>query len=83
MQEENVPLDADELMVLADRIDTLAPGDAEWVSRLFQECLRARMHEAELLEHQAEENAPATCVKELDARLAQVALDAAEWLKTL
>ena len=83
MHDETTPLDADELMILADRIDRLPPADAEWVGRLFQECLRARMHEAELLENHANEVAPAKNDGELDIPLAQLALDAAEWLKTL
>ena len=85
MYDEMTPLDADELMILADRIDRLPPADAEWVGRLFQECLRARMHEAELLENHTNEVAPAKNENdgELDIQLAQLALDAAEWLKTL
>ena len=83
MHDETTPLDADELMILADRIDRLPPADAEWVGRLFQECLRARMHESELLEHHANDTAPAKDDGEFDVQLAQVALDAAEWLKTL
>ena len=83
MHDETTPLDADELMILADRIDRLPPADAEWVGRLFQECLRARMHEAELLESHANEAAPAKNDGEFDIQLAQLALDAAEWLKTL
>ena len=42
-------LDAEELMGFSERIERLSPADAEWVTRLFDECLRARMHEAELL----------------------------------
>ena len=85
MYDETTPLDADELMILADHIDRLPPADAEWVGRLFQECLRARMHEAELLENHTNEVAPAKNENdgELDIQLAQLALDAAEWLKTL
>lgn len=83
MHDETTPLDADELMILADRIDRLPPAEAEWVGRLFQECLRARMHEAELLENHASEAVPAEDSGDLDVQLAQVALDAAEWLKTL
>lgn len=76
------PLDADVLMNFADRIEQLPPEEAEWVNALFQECLRARIHEAELLSTQAD------CDEtkgggDLEAQLAQVALDAAEWLKTL
>lgn len=83
MNEENQPLDADELMNLAERIAGLPAADAEWVDRLFQECLRARMHEAELLQGGVVEEAPSAAHGELDVHLAQVALDAAEWLKTL
>ncbi len=84
MDDEAIPLDADELMLMGDRLATLPPDDAEWVGRLFQECLRARMHEAQLLEDTAETDSPVTDGgHELDTQLAQVALDAAEWLKTL
>ncbi len=76
-------LDADELLNLADRIEQLPPGDAEWVRTLFQECLRARMHEAELLAGTGASEAAEGHGNELEAQLAQVALDAAEWLKTL
>ena len=85
---EETPLDADELMNFADRIEQLPPDDAEWVSALFQECLRARMHEAELLSAVPEPCEPgeqqANAFSEaLEPQLAQVALDAAVWLKTL
>ncbi len=83
MHLENTPLDADDLMIFADRIDQLQPDDAEWVGRLLQECMRARMHEAELLEALANDSAPSKDDGEFDIQLAQVALDAAEWLKTL
>jgi hypothetical protein len=43
------PLDADDLMILAERIEQLSADDAEWVNRLLQELLRARAHEGELL----------------------------------
>lgn len=75
------PLDADELMNFAERIEQLSPADAEWVGSLFQECMRARMREAELLSEATE--AGESGGAEFDAQLAQVALDAAEWLKTL
>ena len=83
MDQELQPLDADELMGLSARIDRLPAEDAEWVGRLFQECLRARMSEAELLADRGAEDAPATGGPAFDAQLAQVALDTAEWLKTL
>jgi hypothetical protein len=80
MDQESQALDADDLMNISERIDQLPPEDAQWAGRLFQECLRARRHEADLLEQgeSAASNATAT-----DAQLAQVALDAAEWLRTL
>ena len=78
----DAPLDADELMLMADRLEQL-PGDAaEWVGRLFAECMRARMHEAELLSQIAPKGEQVGD-QQLEAQLAQVALDAAEWLKTL
>jgi hypothetical protein len=77
------PLDADELMNFAERIEQLPPMDAEWVNRLFQECLRARMHEAELMCAATEEGDVDGKRGEIETQLAQVALDAAEWLKTL
>jgi hypothetical protein len=81
--QELQPLDADELLGLSERIDRLPAEDAEWVGRLFQECMRARMREAERLENPCTENAPAAGSSSFDAQLAQVVLDAAEWLRTL
>ena len=86
MNNEIGPLDADELMGFADRIGDLPPDDFDWASRLFHECMRARMREAELLEknHIEETKNPDTADRQgRDIELAQVALDAAEWLKTL
>ena len=86
MNDEN-PLDADELMNFSERIEQLPPADVEWVGALFQECLRARMHEAELLSAALLESSEGgeghQSANTFDAQLAQVALDAAEWLKTL
>jgi hypothetical protein len=47
------PLDADDLMMIAERIAQLPAADAEWVDILLQELLRARAREAELLAEQA------------------------------
>ena len=84
MNDEN-PLDADELMNFSERIEQLPAADAVWVGALFQECLRARMHEAELLTTSETESGDGTTrsATSFDDELAQVALDAAEWLKTL
>ena len=78
------PLDADELITLAERIAQLPAADAEWVDMLLRELLRARAREAELLAEQASvrHETEAHSV-ELDDQLAQVALDTAEWLRTL
>lgn len=78
--DQEAPLDADELMNLADRVESLPAAEAEWVGRLLRECMRARLHEAELL---AETHGLGENSGELEDQLAQVALDAAEWLKTL
>jgi hypothetical protein len=81
MTNESEPLDADELMNFAERIEQLPPADAQWMERLFQECLRARTHEAELLAGLGDSGG--TSGKELEMQLAQVALDTTEWLNTL
>lgn len=80
MLNQETPLDANELMNFADRLDQLPPADAEWVGRLLQECMRCRMREAEVLS-----GADGLVGNDgaLEEQLAQVALDAAEWLKTL
>ncbi|MDR1936484.1 MAG: hypothetical protein LBS49_13075 [Candidatus Accumulibacter sp.] len=96
MDQELQPLDADELMGFSERIDRLSDEDAEWVGRLFQECMRARLREAELLEGQGGDKGDSgdsgdngdsarqvAGIPAFDAQMAQVALDAAEWLKTL
>ncbi len=82
MTSEEIPLDTDELMNIADRIEQLAPADAEWAARLFEECVRSRRHEAELMSAQTEGEI-GVGNNDIEAQLAQVALDAAEWLKTL
>ena len=81
--DDTPPLDADELMNFSERIDRLPAPDAEWVGALFQECLRARMHEAELLAAAVDSPPSPAGIGELDEQLAQVVLDAAEWLNTL
>lgn len=85
---EGEPLDAETLLEFAERIETLPPETAAWVGPLFQECLRARLHEAELIADAALPPADDPVLdlrqdQDCDAELAQVALDVAEWLKTL
>ena len=79
---DETPLDVDDLMNIADRIEMLPPADSEWAARLFGECVRARTHEAELMSGSVENDAGSSG-NSIEAQLAQVALDAAEWLKTL
>jgi hypothetical protein len=81
MTDEETPLDADELMNFAERIEALPPADAEWVGALFQECLRARTHEAELIAAASEPRGNGAGAAKEEA--AQLALDCADWLKTL
>ena len=84
MSKSDQPLDADELMDLAERAAQLPATEAEWVGRLFQEVLRARTRETELQTQQV--SAPREAQPtgdELDDRLVQVAIDTAEWLRTL
>ena len=81
---EAEPLDAEALLEFAERIETLPPDIAAWVAPLFQECLRARLSEAQLLADAGSPPAAAPAARQdCDAELAQVALDVAEWLKTL
>jgi len=81
MTNDEEHLDADELMNFAERIEKLPPADAQWVGRLFEECLRARMHEAELLTGCGDSAQAGSGA--LDMQLAQIALDTSEWLNTL
>lgn len=84
MSHLDTPLDTDDLMMITERIGKLPAAEAEWVSVLLQELLRTRAREAELLAGEAtlrrETEAHSA---ELDDHLAQLALDTAEWLKTL
>ena len=80
MDDDQTPLDADQLMNFAERIERLPEADRQWVDRLFQECLRARMNEAALLAPPPGDGGEGG---EFAAQLAQVALDAADWLRTL
>jgi hypothetical protein len=74
------PLDAEELQSFGEKILALPEQDHEWVMSLYQECVRARMAEAE---HLAAGLEAETQVREMAQDVAQVVLDAAEWLRTL
>lgn len=88
MKKLDKPLDADDLIELAERVAGLPAADAEWVGMLLQDLLRARTREAELLAGQSGVRyAPVSDLPEiggsLNDQMAQVALDTAEWLRTL
>lgn len=84
MNKIDEPLDADDLLTLAERVVELPAEDAEWVGRLVHELLRARAREAELLARQVSDPELATPRGgEFDEQMAQLALDTAEWLRTL
>ena len=76
MNQDAQPLDAEELASFFARIDHLASEDVLWVRQLFDECMRARAREMKLMESNTEGGVS-------EAQFAQVALDAAEWLRTL
>lgn len=76
------PLDPNELMDMAELAAQLPSADAEWVGRLFQEVLRARTREGELASRE-QGDSRSDELDELDERSAQLAMDTAEWLRTL
>lgn len=83
MPTDSAALDADELMNLAARVDQLPPADAEWVGRLMQELMRSRMHEADLLSALQQSASAEGADPAFEREFAQIALDTADWLKTL
>lgn len=76
---DNERLSEEELAACAARLESLPLDDAVWVARLIGECRRAREAEA----------APpagghaADSLQAMEHDIAQVVLDAAEWLQTL
>jgi len=84
MRNPDTPLAIDDLTLFAERIARLPPADAQWVAALLAEVRRARRHETDLLAMQAaSEHAASEHGEHLNDQLAQVALDTAEWLRTL
>lgn len=76
------PLSDEELAGCAQRLECLPLDDAVWVARLIQECHRARQAEAKL--HQSQGIAGVgEDLETLESDIAQIVLDAAEWLRTL
>ena len=70
-----------ELDACAARLECLPLDDAMWVASLITECRRARNAEAAL--RSAVDGASSVALQEVAEDVAQVVLDAAEWLKTL
>lgn len=75
-----MPLDEEDLAALGERLESLPLEDAEWVARVFAECRRARASESLLL---ARDSDASGRLQDLEQDLAQIVLDAAEWLRTL
>lgn len=77
---ESQALDPEELESLGMRILELPESHQQWVLQLYQECMRARTSEAEQLAAGLDAQSQ---VREMAQDVAQVVLDAAEWLRTL
>ena len=78
--ETATPIDPEDLAALGERILELPDEQAAWVMTLYQECVRARLAEAEHLASTLDATAQ---VQEIAQDVAQIVLDAAEWLRTL
>ena len=73
-------LDDDVLAAMAERLESIPLDAADWVVPLYLECQRARAAEARLAENSS---AGDRALVELEHDIAQIVLDAAEWLRTL
>lgn len=71
-------LDDEVIDAFAARLENLPLDEAVWVARLIAECRRAR--HAELA---AQSGQKADALQEMEQDIAQIVLDAAEWLQTL
>lgn len=80
MSDSGSALDAEVLAALGERILELPDAHAAWVTQLFEECVRARLAEAE---HLAGEIDATQAAQTIEQDLTQIVLDAAEWLRTL
>lgn len=84
MDNQDQALDDDELAVIADRLVDLPPDTAAWVDRLWREVHRLRaLVNAAPSPASGQKPAEPDDDSDLDEHVAQVALDTAEWLKTL
>lgn len=88
------PLSPEDFAAMAERLERIPIDELDWVVALYRECQRAReaeaMHAADALLADAsaasgDGNLPATVSpgQPLSQELAQLVLDAAEWLRTL
>ncbi len=77
---EVMPLEDEDLAAFGERLENLPLDEAEWVARLFAECRRARASESLLLSRECDAGGQ---LQDLQMDLAQIVLDAAEWLRTL
>lgn len=71
----------DQLDAFAARLEALPLDEAVWVAELLAECRRARGAEAAL--RASLDGASSNALREIESDVAQVVLDAAEWLRTL
>ena len=76
----NEPLSDELLAEYAGRLESLPLDDAVWVAEILGECQRARAAEAQYREVAGDRKAD---VENMEQDIAQVVLDAAEWLQTL
>lgn len=72
-------LDPDAFAAMADKLERIPIDELDWVVALYRECQRAREAEARLAGGVADEVPVAPMAQEM----AQLVLDAAEWLRTL
>lgn len=81
MQTVDAAISDADLDAFASRLESLPLDDAVWVATLLVECRRARAAEASL--RGAVDGASSDALQVVAEDVAQVVLDAAEWLKTL
>jgi hypothetical protein len=79
--ENQSPLSDAELDGYASRLESLPLDEAVWVAQVLTECRRARAAEASMVG--AVDGVAADALQEVAQDVAQLVLDAAEWLKTL
>lgn len=79
---EDGRLEDETIDAFASRLETLPLDDAVWVAQLITECRRARQAEAALRAGRPTD-ALQEMEQEMEQDIAQVVLDAAEWLQTL